>query len=149
MTDLDTITAFNELIETSLDTERGFRAASEEAYHAELKELLKDCARDSAHAATELQTAVRSMGGRPEEIGTTASSLGRGWLHLKALALGRDEGAILDEVERFEHDAERRYEHALGVDMPLEMHALVQRQYESLRRHHQDLRGIRQRYSLH
>lgn len=149
MTNLDTITTFNELIETSLDTERGFRAASEEAYHPELKDMLQGCARDSAQAAAELQVAVRSLGGRPEETGTTASSLDRGWMHLKALALGRDEGAILDAVERFEHDAERRYEHALGVDMPLEMHALVQRQYDSLRRHHQDLRGMRQRYSLH
>ncbi|HEY0914789.1 MAG TPA: PA2169 family four-helix-bundle protein [Solimonas sp.] len=149
MSDLDTITAFNELIETSLDTERGFRAAAEEAHHPELKDLLTGCAQDSARAATELQVAVRSLGGKPEETGTTASSLDRGWMHLKALALGRDEGAILDEVERFEHDAERRYEHALGVEMPQPMHALVQRQYDSLLRHHQDLRGMRQRYALH
>ncbi len=149
MTDLDTITAFNELIETSLDTERNFRAASEEAYHPDLKQLLRDCASDSAHAAAELQAAVKALGGRPEEIGTTGSTVRRGWLHLKALALGRDEGAILEECERFEHDAELRYEHALGVEMPEPMHALVQRQYEDLRRHQQDLRGMKQRYTIH
>ena len=149
MTDLDTITAFNELIESSLDAERNFRAAAEEAYHADLKILLRQLARDSARAVAELQAAVRSLGGKPEEIGTTGSSLDRGWMHLKALALGRDEGAILKDVERFEHATEERYEHALAVEMPEPMHALVQKQYEQLRSHNDEIEGMRKRYALH
>jgi len=147
MTDLDTITAFNELIETSKDGERSFRAAAEEAYHPELKNFLNDCALDCARAATELQSAVRALGGKPEEIGTTGATVRRSWMHLKALALGRDETIILDECERFEGDAEARYEHALGVEMPTEMHALVQRQYDGMVQHHNELRSLRQRYA--
>ncbi|HSW12643.1 MAG TPA: PA2169 family four-helix-bundle protein [Solimonas sp.] len=147
MTDLDTITAFNELIETSKDGERNFRAAAEEAYHPELKSFLKDRAQDCARSAQELQDAVRALGGRPEEIGTTGATVRRGWMHLKALALGRDEIAILDECERYEDAVEARYEHALGVEMPDRMHALVERQYEGMRQHHSEMRGMRERFA--
>lgn len=145
MTDLDTITAFNPIIEALKDGERDFRAAAEEAHHAELKAKLNEYAQDCTRGAGELQQAVISVGGKPEEIGTTGATVRRGWMHLKALALGRDESMILDECERFASNAEARYEHALGVEMPAAMRQIVQRQYDRLLQHHSELRSMRQR----
>lgn len=147
MTDLDTITAFNPIIEILKDGERSFRAAAEEAYHAELKARLNEYAQDCARGAVELQQAVMSLGGKPEEIGSTGGTVRRGWMHLKALALGRDESVILEECERFADSAELRYQHALGVAMPAAMGEIVQRQYARLQQHHDELRSMRNQYA--
>jgi uncharacterized protein (TIGR02284 family) len=47
--------------------------------------------------AGELQNEVAQIGGVPETGGSTAGSLHRGWIGLKALVTGSDGHAILEE----------------------------------------------------
>ena len=100
MNTVDTVTVLNRLILTSKNGESALRAAADEAWHEELKQSLLDYSRFFGTAARELQDAVRQAGGRPRGLGTFGNTLHRTWMHIHAKALGRDERAILDDVEQ-------------------------------------------------
>src|SRR3546814_6901370 len=75
MNTVDTIELLNKLIVTSKNSERGLCAAAEEAHHTALKQSLFDYARFFGESASELQQAVRQLGGKPKEIGTFAHTV--------------------------------------------------------------------------
>src|SRR5688572_23430835 len=74
----------NELIETSKDGEKGFRAAAEDTKNSELKVVFLRRAHDCATSATDLQQLVAKYGGKPEMGGSIAGAAHRGWMNLKA-----------------------------------------------------------------
>jgi uncharacterized protein DUF2383 len=85
----DNITSIlNDLIETSKDGERGFRAAAEDTQNAELQALFLRRAGDCAAGAAELQQLVTRLGGKPEDGGSVAGAFHRGWVNLKAAETG-------------------------------------------------------------
>lgn len=144
MNTVDTITLLNRLIITSKNGESALRAAADEAWHDELKATLLEYSHFFAEAASELQEAVRQVGGQPRELGTFDNTLHRTWMHIKAKALGRDESVILDEVERDEATADELYAEAMLWETPPEVHALIERQAEGARQRHEALRTLRQ-----
>src|SRR4051812_9290973 len=92
----------NDLIETSRDGEKGFRTAAEDTKNAELKSVFLRRAEDCAKGAADLAQIVARFGGKPEESGSVAGALHRGWVDAKSAVTGRDDLAILEEVERGE-----------------------------------------------
>ena len=96
------VTLLNELVETSKNGEKGFLAAADDTKNPELKALFQRRAADCGAGATELQTAVTQLGGKPETSGTVAGAVHRGWLNLKAAVAGRTDLAILEECEKGE-----------------------------------------------
>ncbi|MGN6657707.1 MAG: ferritin-like domain-containing protein, partial [Achromobacter mucicolens] len=73
------IKVLNNLIETSKNGEKGFASAAEDAKAPELQELFRNRSRDCAAGAAELQAIVAQMGGEPEDSGTVAGAMHRGW----------------------------------------------------------------------
>lgn len=143
MNPIDTVTLLNRLIVSSKDGERAMRAAAVEAHHEDLRQSLLEYSKFFGDAAVELQDAVRRQGGHPAEIGTFDNTLHRTWMHLKALALGRDEDEIIDDVERDESLADALYDDALHWDMPSDVHALLERQAHTAHDLHERIRGFR------
>jgi uncharacterized protein (TIGR02284 family) len=135
----------NELIEISNDGDKGFRQAAEDAKNPELKALLLRRASDCASGAAQLRQQVSALGGKPEEGGTASGAVHRGWVSLKAAVAGRTDLAILEECERGEDVAKARYQDALKQDLPAEILALVQTQYEGVVRNHDQIRDLRDR----
>jgi uncharacterized protein (TIGR02284 family) len=135
----------NELIEISNDGDKGFRQAAEDAKNPELKALLLRRASDCASGAAQLRQQVSALGGKPEEGGTAGGAVHRGWVSLKAAVAGRTDLAILEECERGEDVAKARYQDALKQDLPAEILALVQTQYEGVVRNHDQIRDLRDR----
>ena len=74
MTDInkESISVLNDLIETSIDGQKGFKECAEDIKHPELKALFAKRSADCATAAAELKTAVRALGGDPEDSGSVA-----------------------------------------------------------------------------
>ena len=103
----DNTSMLNDLIETSKDGENGFRSAAEDAKSAELKATFLRRAEDCAKGASELQQLVSRMGGKPEQGGSVAGAMHRGWMDLKAKVAHRDDLAILEECERGEEMSQR------------------------------------------
>src|SRR3546814_12101236 len=108
MNTVDTIEVLNKLIVTSKNSERGLCAAAEEAHHTALKQSLFDYARFFGESASELQQAVRQLGGKPKEIGHFAHTVHRTLLPLRVTAPGRAADPILDEPEGDEHEGKGR-----------------------------------------
>jgi uncharacterized protein (TIGR02284 family) len=142
----DTVSVLNELIETSKDGERGFEKAAEDAHDAELKSLFGECARRCREGAAELQALVRAEGGSPENTGSAAAAVHRGWMSLKEAVSSRDDKAILEECERGEDHAKAKYRKALEPNLPPDIRATVDRQYQGVLANHDRVRMLRDRY---
>lgn len=136
----------NNLVETSKDGEKGFRTAADDTKNGELKALFLGRANDCAKGASELQTKVAALGGRPEEGGSVAGAIHRGWVNLKASVTERTDLAILEECERGEDVAKANYRKALDEPLPDEIRAIVQHQYDGVVRNHDQVRDLRDQY---
>jgi len=137
----------NNLIETSKDGEQGFRTSAENAQNAELKQLFMRRADDCARGAAELQAIVARLGKEPEDSGSVAGAIHRGWVNLKAAVANRDDLAILEECERGEDVAKAAYRSALEkTDLPAEIRTVVQKQYDGVLRNHDEVRNLRDRF---
>jgi uncharacterized protein (TIGR02284 family) len=144
----DSITSIlNSLVETSKDGEKGFRTAAENTKSSELKSVFLKRADDCASGAAELQRLVAGRGDSPEEGGSIAGALHRGWVNLKAAVTSVDEVAILDECERGEDVAKAAYRKALDENsLPEDVRSVIQRQYDGVIRNHDQIRDLRNRY---
>lgn len=138
-----TIGVLNDLIETSKDGEEGFRTCAGDVKNVELKSLFSNRARECAAAAQELQVMVLGLGGKPEDETSVAGDLHRRWVDLKSLVTGKDEKAILNECERGEDVAKKRYSSALEKELPFNVRELVQRQYAGVLRNHDQIKALR------
>lgn len=142
-----TVSVLNDLIEVSKDGEQGFRKAAEDAKTTQLKSTFLECADDISRGIAELQSAVTTFGGRPETGGSVAGALHRGWIDVKSAVVDRTDLAILEEAERGEDVAKRRYTDALNEDdIDLSARSLIERQYQGVLRNHERVRELRNRY---
>lgn len=133
----------NDLIETCKNGEHGFSICAEQAESLELKNLLATRSSDCKHAADELQTCVVRMGGEPEEHGTAAGAVHRGWVKLRAELSPKTDLAVLEECERGEDVALKHYRDALTHDLPHDVEALVQRQLLGAQANHDQIKMMR------
>ncbi|MBA2340534.1 MAG: PA2169 family four-helix-bundle protein [Pyrinomonadaceae bacterium] len=140
----DTISTLNNLIETCKDGENGFRTAAEGVKKSELTTLFNTYAQQRARFASELQAEVRRIGGDPEQTGSVAASLHRGWINIKSVVTGEDEAAIIAECERGEDSAVANYQEALKANLPADAQSVVQRQYTDVKAAHDKIRDMKQ-----
>ena len=142
----DVVDVLNDLIETSKDGEFGFRACAEHAKAAELKSVFLARAEECARAAEELQTQVTAFGGQLEVSGTAAGALHRGWVATRSALTGYNDHAMLDECERGEDVAVRKYRSALDKALPEGVRSLVERHLLGAQRNHDQIKALRDRY---
>ena len=145
----DVIDVLNDLIEYSKDGEKGFKASADDVKNPELKAFFVQRAGECANAAGELQSEVRRLGGDPETSTSISGDLHRGWVNLKAMVTGKDEEAVLNEVERGEDHALKAYKEAreklvkLGLGMTDASYVLVQRQLDGVQKNHDQVKDLR------
>ena len=141
-----TIKILNGLIETSIDGEKGFRKAAEDAKGVDLKGLFNERAAECAQAVVELRAEVTRLGGKPEEDGSIAGALHRGWVAVKSSVTSNDDLAVLEEVERGEDSAKKNYREALAQELPGEVRVLIEKQNQGVLRNHDRIRDLRNAY---
>jgi len=93
------IATLNDLLETTKDGERGFRACAEGVTSARLKTVFESAARRCDEGADELEAEIRRLGGEPAASGTVGGSLHRAWTNIKSSITGKDEHAVLAECK--------------------------------------------------
>ncbi|MBA1323587.1 ferritin-like domain-containing protein [Pseudomonas plecoglossicida] len=145
----DVIDVLNDLIEYSKDGEKGFKASAEDVKNPELKAFFVKRAAGCATSAAELQSEVRRLGGDPETSTSVSGDLHRGWVNLKSLLTGKDDEAILNEVERGEDHALKAYKEAreklvkLGRTATDSSYNLVETQLQGVQRNHDEVKVLR------
>ena len=139
----DVISTLNGLIETCKDGQDGFKAAAEGVKDSSLKTVFYEFGQQRATYVGELQTLVRELGGDPENTGSTAAALHRGWINIKSAITGQDDTAILNEAERGEDVAKNAYKEALEMNVPANVLNVLQNQYSGVQAAHDRVKALR------
>lgn len=143
----EVISTLNGLIETCKDGQNGFQEAAEGVERSDLKSLFYEFGQQRAKFVGELQSLVTSLGGDPENSGSTLAALHRGWINIKSVVTGRDEKAILNECERGEDSAKAMYKTALESGLPANVLDTVQTQNTSVKAAHDRVKALRDSYA--
>ncbi len=138
-----TIDILNDLIEVSKDGEYGFNACAEQAESAEIKSMMQSRSADCRAAAQQLQSHVARLGGKPEDSGSMVGAMHRGWVSVKATLSTYDDLAVTQEAERGEDSALESYRDALKKDLPADIRAVIDQQYQGVKRNHDAVRQRR------
>ena len=92
----------------------------------------------------DLRSDVRRLGGEPEEGGSFLGKAHQRFEDLKAALTGRDEKAIINEVERGEDYLKEKFEAAIASDdLAGESRAAVERAYQSVRSGHDQMSQLK------
>lgn len=138
----DAVKVLNSLIETCKDGEVGFRSAAETTATPRLASMFGQYSRQRALFASQLQAAVRRLQAEPETGGSLAGAIHRGWVNIKSLATGKDDGVIIAACEWGEDAALKRYEQALATDLPPDIRSIVEGQRAEVKSVHERIRAL-------
>ena len=136
------ISTLNSLIELNRDGQSGFKEAAEKIEAPQVKQFCFEQSRSRAQFVGELQPLEHSLGSEPDNTGSVAGALHRGWIDLKS-ALGGGDQAILAAIETGEDHAVNEYKKALAETLPAHVHAIVERQFQSVKQAHDKVKSMR------
>ncbi len=140
----DEITTLNTLTATLLDSVKGYRDAAENSESGRFQEMFRTNADERARCAEDLRAEVRRLGGEPEDDQSTMGSIHQRWLDLKAAVTGRDDKAIINEVERGEDYLKEKFEAAMNSGhLTGESRAVVESAFQSVRKGHDQIASIK------
>jgi uncharacterized protein (TIGR02284 family) len=140
----EAITILNGLIEITKDGEEGFKTAAEGLQDPQVKALFKEFSRERGEMRRQLQDEVRGLGGDPEKTGSWTGSAHRGWINIKSVVTGKDDGSIIAEAERGEDSAKATFEEALREPLPPATRSLVQHLSAAVHEVHDRVRALEQ-----
>ena len=139
----DDLATLKTLTSTLNDSVNGYRDSAEHVESQEFREMFNDFAAQREQAAMELKAEVRRLGGEPDEDGSTLGSLHQTWVDLKSAITGRDDKAIINEVERGEDYLKDKFEAALKGDVDPQARSVIERAYQSVRQGHDRVSSLK------
>jgi uncharacterized protein (TIGR02284 family) len=140
----DEISTLNGLIQITIDSINGYEDAAANSQGSRFQQMFRDRASERQRIAQDLRSEVRRLGGEPEEGGSFLGKTHQRWLDLKAAITGRDDKAIINEVERGEDHIKAKFEAALeGGKLSGDTRAAVERCYQSVRAGHDQMSALK------
>lgn len=137
-------TTLNTLIGTLLDSIEGYQKSAEDVDNPQLEQRFQARARERQQAVATLQAAVARLGGNPEDDSTLLGGAHRVFLDLKAAVTGRDDQAILNEVERGEDYLKGKFEAAIrNVDLAPEARTAVEEAWNTVKAGHDEMSRLK------
>ncbi len=144
----DVLDVLEDLVECCKDGEYGFQSCADNAKREDLKTVFTQRMQDCQRGARELQDQIRQLGGDVKDSGSAMGAMHRGWVSVKSTLSTYDDKATLDEAERGEDNALARYRKALQKPLPAQIRSLVERQLEGVQRNHDQIRMLRNQFSV-
>jgi len=140
----DEITILNTLIATTIDSITGYEDSAANIESDRLRDIFRQRADERQQVVEELRLEVRRLGGNPEDDGSFLGKAHQRFEDLKAAVTGRDEKAIINEVERGEDYLKNKFETALDSDhLSGESRGVVERAYQSVRAGHDQISQLK------
>jgi uncharacterized protein (TIGR02284 family) len=131
------------LTTTLIDSVNGYRDAAENADGTKFQEIFRRNADERSRVAEELRAEIRRLGGNAPDDGSVLGATHQRFLDLKAAITGRDDAAIVNEVERGEDYLKEKFETALKADIAPETRSIIERAYQSVRKGHDQIRDLK------
>jgi uncharacterized protein (TIGR02284 family) len=140
----DDIATLNTLIATLIDSVTGYEDAAANSEAGRFAQMFRERAGERQRCVEDLRAEVRRLGGNPEDDGSFMGKTHQRFLDLKAAITGRDEQAIVNEVERGEDYLKEKFETALNSgNLSGESRAVVERAYQSVRKGHDQMSQLK------
>jgi uncharacterized protein (TIGR02284 family) len=138
------IRTLNGLIATTIDSVDGYTEAAKDSDSGRFAQMFNDRASERRQVATALQGEVSRLGGNPEDDGTILAGAHRAFLNLKSAVTGKDDKAIVNEVERGEDHIKAKFEEALAdTEISAQVKAAIQQAYGSVKTGHDQMRDLK------
>lgn len=131
------------LTSTLIDSVNGYRDAAADAEGHQFQQLFREMADERSQIAEDLRSEIRRLGGNPPDDGSFLGKTHQRFMDLKAAITGRDDKAIINEVERGEDYLKDKFETALNSDSDPQVRSVIERAYQSVRRGHDRVRDIK------
>jgi uncharacterized protein (TIGR02284 family) len=140
----DEISTLNTLIATTIDSITGYEDSAQNIDNERFREIFRQRAGERQKVVEELRGQVRRLGGNPEDDGSFLGKAHQRFEDLKAAITGRDEKAIINEVERGEDYLKEKFEAALNADtLSGESRSVVESCYQSVRSGHDQMSQLK------
>jgi len=140
----DEISTLNTLIATTIDSINGYEDAATHSEAGRFQQMFRERASERQRVVEDLRSEVRRLDGEPEDSGSFLGKTHQAFFGLKAAITGRDEQAIINEVERGEDYLKEKFETALSSgDLSGETRAFVERRYQSVRSGHDQMSQLK------
>src|SRR5205085_9284099 len=108
------------------------------------REIFRQRADERQQVVEQLRAEVRRLGGDPEESGSFLGKAHQRFEDLKAAITGRDEKAIINEVERGEDYLKEKFEAALNDgDLNGDSRSVVEQAYQSVKAGHDQISQLK------
>ena len=135
--------SISRLIEVCRDGQYGFEVAAK-GVDADpiLRAELLQYSGQRQEFVSELRDAMRSLGEEPEDHGSVAGALHRGWIILKQAIATNERAAILAECERGESAAAEAYRREMGSGLPTPIEGIVHTQFQAIARVHDRIQSL-------
>jgi len=92
----------------------------------------------------QLRSEITRLGGNAPDDGSFLGATHQRFLDLKAAITGRDDKAIINEVERGEDYLKEKFEAALkSDDLPADSRSVIERAYQSVRQGHDKVSSLK------
>lgn len=140
----DQISTLNTLIATTIDSVKGYEDAASDSEAGRFQQLFRDRASERQQVVEQLRSEVRRLGGDPEDGGSFMGATHQRFLDLKAAITGRDDKAIINEVERGEDYLKDKFETALNSDeLSGESRSVVESCFQSVKQGHDQMSQLK------
>jgi uncharacterized protein (TIGR02284 family) len=138
------IGTLNTLITTVIDSINGYEDSAQNIDSERFREIFRERASERQQVVQDLRSEVRRLGGDPDDSGSFLGKAHQRFEDLKAAVTGRDEKAIINEVERGEDYLKEKFETALsGGTLSGESRSAVERAYQSVRSGHDQISQLK------
>lgn len=148
MTNDHDVSVLNGLITTTLDSMKGFEDAADDAKNTVFATMFADFAHERAQVVAALQAEVRELDGEPEESSSMLGAAHRGIMDLKQAFAGKNDKAIIEEVERGEDHIKAKFEEALmDGDLQPTTITVIEEGFTSVKAGHEQASALKHKMS--
>ena len=137
------ISTLNGLIETLKDGENGFKTAAEGLQDPQVKSLFQQVlAAARRHGARAAGRGPPASAAIPKAPAAFAGAAHRGWINIKSVVTGKDDGSIIAEAERGEDSAKKPTKKRCARRSAAQTLALVREQSMKIHDAHDRVRSL-------
>jgi uncharacterized protein (TIGR02284 family) len=146
----DEISVLDTLTTTLIDSINGYRDSAANLEGGEqFQQMFREMADERSQVAEDLRADIRRLGGDPPDEGSLMGKTHQRFLDLKAAITGRDDKAIINEVERGEDYLKEKFETALASDeLSPETRGAIEKAFQSVRKGHDKVSQLKHAMEL-